>query len=74
MASPPPRRREQRFAAPLLPPQQRQHRQADAARCAEDVHDAGGAAPAREAAQPFGLAFDRDWDPLAMLQVGSIQQ
>lgn len=69
----PPRRSGQRFVPPLLPPHRRQHRQASAQHRAEDPpHE--GASPAfraRETAQTFGLGFDRDWDPLAVLQVCS---
>ena len=73
-ASPlPSRRNGQRFVPPLLPPHRRQHPQASAQQPADDPpHE--GASPAgrvHETTQTFGLGFDRDWDPLAVLQVCS---
>ena len=71
----PSRRNGQRFVPPLLPPHRRRHRQAPAQHPAEGPpHE--GASPAgrvRETAQTFGLGFDRDWAPLAVLQVCRLQ-
>jgi hypothetical protein len=69
----PSRHNGQRFVPPLLPPYRRRHRQASAQHPAEGPpdEDATLAGPVRETAQTFGLGFDRDWDPLAVLQVGN---
>ena len=61
----------QRFVPPLLPPHRCQHQQASAQHPAEYAPDEGTSPTGRvrETAQTFGLGFDRDWDPLAVLQV-----
>ena len=75
-ASPlPAHRNGQHFVPPLLLPHRRRHRQQSAQHPAENP-PSEGASPAgrvRETAQTFGLGFDRDWDPLAVLQVCALE-
>ena len=60
-----------RFVPPLPPPHRRRHQQASAQHPADNPLDEGASAVGRvrEAAQTLGLGFERDWDPLAVLQV-----